>query len=535
MKSTSPSPVNAVNQLWWLETGVIFLLCYLKAGWPPPDANEAHYLAKARHYWDAGWCADDFFLNSADAHVTFYWTFGWFAALVSLPTAAWVGRLITWLLMAWSWQRLSFAIAPIRYAAILSGGLMIVLSTVGHMAGEWIIGGVEAKGFAFVLLFLGLEQLVRGRWWAVWVLLGASAALHVLVGGWSVVAAGFAWLLAGKERPSFVAMLPSLAIGFSLSLLGLLPVLLLNRGVDPAITREANLIYVFERLPHHLVVNQFDRLLIARHVGLMVLFALMARYVKQIDAQPGVQRLAGFVYGAMVIAGVGVVIDQSTLYLPNLAATLLRFYWYRLSDALVPCGVALLVPLVLWQLAKSRPQLAMAGVLAATVGIVGPIAAWNLERQQHFLPGSILQAWQQQRQSVAWEDAVADFADWRNACVWIQEHTPSDAIFLTPRGQQTFKWYASRAEVVAVKDIPQDARGIVEWRERISTVFIPPVSELGFAVLTDDQITTLANQYQASYVIMETHKRSRPTRFTKVYPTDGEANESYAVLKITQP
>lgn len=66
-------------------------------------------------------------------------------------------------------------------------------------------------------------------------------------------------------------------------------------------------------------------------------------------------------------------------------------------------------------------------------------------------------------------------------------------------------------------------------------MFIPPVSELGFAVLTDDQIATLANQYQASYVIMETHKRSRPTRFTKVYPTDGEANESYAVLKITPP
>lgn len=136
MKSTSPLPANAVNQLWWLETGVIFLLCYLKAGWPPPDANEAHYLAKARHYWDAGWCADDFFLNSANAHVTFYWTFGWFAALGQSSDGC-LGRssnhlAADGLVVATA----EFRHRSIRYAAILSGGLMIVLSTVGHMAGK---------------------------------------------------------------------------------------------------------------------------------------------------------------------------------------------------------------------------------------------------------------------------------------------------------------------------------------------------------------------------------------------------------------
>ncbi len=532
MKSTSSPTSPDGNQLWWLETAVIWLLCYLKAGWPAPDVNEAHYLAKARHYWDAGWCPADFFLNSADAHVTFYWTFGWFAALVSLPTAAWVGRMLTWLLMAWSWQRLSFAITPIRYAAILSGGLMIVLSTIGHAAGEWIIGGVEAKGFAFVLVFLGLEQLVRGRWSVVWMLFGGAAALHVLVGGWSVVAAGVAWLWAGRERPSLLAMLPALGAGFALSLLGLLPVLLLNWGVDPAITREANLIYVFERLPHHLVVNQFDHLLIARHVALIGCFIGMARYLQVFGDAPGVQRLAGYVYGAVAIAVVGVMIDQCTLYYPDIAASLLRFYWYRLSDAMVPCGVALLIPLVLHRLSASQPRAALAGVMGACLFVVAPIAMWNIDRQQHFLPGAAVQAWQQQRQTTSWADAEADSIDWQNACRWIEQNTPTDAIFLTPRAHQTFKWYASRAEVVAVKDIPQDARGIVQWRERLSTVFVPPVSEFGYAVLTDEQLIALANQYGARYVIFETHKRSRPTQLQQVYPTRDESNASYAVYKI---
>ena len=42
-----------------LEIGLIFLLFFLYAGWLPPDVNEAHYLAKAKHYWQPQWCAGD--------------------------------------------------------------------------------------------------------------------------------------------------------------------------------------------------------------------------------------------------------------------------------------------------------------------------------------------------------------------------------------------------------------------------------------------------------------------------------------------
>ena len=59
-----------------------------------------------------------------------------------------------------------------------------------QMAGEWVVGGVEAKGIAYVLVFLGLDSLVRDRWNRALLLFGAAAAFHVLVGGWTAVAAG---------------------------------------------------------------------------------------------------------------------------------------------------------------------------------------------------------------------------------------------------------------------------------------------------------------------------------------------------------
>ncbi len=66
-----------------LEIALIFLVLFIEGAWPAPEANEPHYLSKARHYWDASWCAGDFFCNSADAHQVFYWTFGWLTQWLS--------------------------------------------------------------------------------------------------------------------------------------------------------------------------------------------------------------------------------------------------------------------------------------------------------------------------------------------------------------------------------------------------------------------------------------------------------------------
>ena len=70
------------------EIMLIFLLFFLYAGWPPPDVNEAHYVAKAKHYWQPDWCPTDHFLASADAHLVFYWTFGWLTRLAPLASVA---------------------------------------------------------------------------------------------------------------------------------------------------------------------------------------------------------------------------------------------------------------------------------------------------------------------------------------------------------------------------------------------------------------------------------------------------------------
>ncbi|MBI2477859.1 MAG: hypothetical protein HYV60_04205 [Planctomycetia bacterium] len=437
-----------------LEILLIFVLFFVLAGGAAPDVNEAHYLSKAKHYWNPEWCRDDLFLQSADAHLVFYWTFGWLTRFLSLNAVAWIGRCLTWFLLAWSWRRLSAAVIPGSLWSLLTAALFAMLLRCSHLAGEWMIGGVEAKGFAFVFLFLGLEALIQNRWAKVWILFGAASAFHVLVGGWSVVAALMAWLLSPTDRPKLVKMLPALALGGGIALTGLLPGMMLTAGVDADTVNAANEIYVQERLAHHLLFHRifsqpitldftylgvaprtlpFSHLYFLRHLAAVLVGVGLWRFVRP---NGGAARLYYFAAGAIVIAGIGIVIDQATMYHEALSAKLMRYYWFRLSDAIVPLSVALLSAQAIQLLKHSRPVAAQWALAACIVLVTLNTSDLFLRRMYDPKPAAIVQA---QPTDMSKEQADRCYQDWLNTCDWIATHTPEDAIFLTPRNQQTFK------------------------------------------------------------------------------------------------
>jgi len=177
-----------------IEIALIFAVFFIQGAWPVPDVNETYYLGKAIHFWNHDWLRGDFFMESADSHQVFDFTFGWLSLWLRPTALAWTGRVLTWLLLAWAWRRLSVAVVPRRWCSVLTAALFVCLMDRCQMAGEWVVGGVEAKGFSYFFAFLGLESLIRNRWNRALVLFGAAAAFHVLVGGWCAVAAGIAWL-----------------------------------------------------------------------------------------------------------------------------------------------------------------------------------------------------------------------------------------------------------------------------------------------------------------------------------------------------
>ena len=539
-KPNDLTPPAAGGWRWALvEVGFICVMFFIFAGSPPPDVGEAHYLAKARHYWNPVWCRGDMFLESKDAHGVFYWTFGWVTRFASLPAAAWIGRSATWLLLAIAWQRLSAAVAPQRLMSILTAGLMLLFLSRLHMAGEWIVGGVEAKGFSYAFVLLALEAAVRKRWPLAFLLAGGATAFHVLVGGWTGVALGIAWLLLGRSQVPLVKLAPALAGSLALAAIGIVPALALSYGVDAATAAEANRIYVFERLDHHLVFHRFERWHCMRHGALAAVWVFLAW--RTCCADSPLTNLHALVLGSALIALGGIAIDQLAVAYGNvqglsksevqmLSAPLLKYYWFRLSDAMLPIGVALCIGD--WLAGPLRRQSAASSLaLAAAMFAVGAnLAAIGYLRSQHRLPGSFLQPRPGAKEAAF--PTREQFDDWRRVCQWAADNTPADAKFLTPRRQQTFKWYAGRAEVATWKDVPQDAAAIVAWRRTLAEVFPRGSGDADLAFHSDAELVNIAHRHRVQFILIDLARSRRPIGLPQAYPELPGENRAYAIYRV---
>jgi len=570
-------------QRGWVDFAALIVALFVLDAWPTPGINEAHYLLKAKHFWRPDFLPHDFFLASRDAHVGFFWLVGWLTLVLPLWAAAWVGRLAGWSLLAWGWMRLCRAYltgdaSPRRRRRIV--GIPLVagigffsLTLQCHMAGEWVLGGVEGKVFAFGLVFLALAAVAENRWNRAWIGIGAASLMHVLVGGWSAVALGFAWLAANafarvrlKERPKPsmapplpLRMLPGLVIGAALAALAVIPALWLNHGVEEAVARDAAETYVYFRLPHHLTLSGFPLHRIVRFaglfVGLLVAYALVPAAARQ-------WRVRAFIFGSLLIAGAGAIIEAATWGRPEVAAPLLRFYWYRLSDIIVPLGVALETAALLRTAPVLRPKWAPVVATVVMLATAGLFAASLWNRNQAWYADSYFPR------------ARTRHERWVLANRWIAENTPPGATFLTPWRQQTFKWYSGRAEVFNFKDVPQDAAGVVAWRRRFDDIFLRDADDLrrarlrrrqdleaeaeeagagatlihpedlvvsrwrrSLAEIDTQDMRRLARKYGFEYVVFDRrfirHQRPRSVKsLKKVYPVFPAVNEYYAVYQV---
>ncbi len=540
---------------WLFEVAVITALFAAAGSWPVPDTNEPHYLTKARHAADPAWCADDFFLSTGDAHVVFFRLVGPLAAVRPLDEVAWIGRLTGWLLLAIGMRQVAATILD-RGAGcgwrgslwhVLAAAVFSLLVRVTPASGEWVIGGFESKVFAWAGVLLASAAVAAGRFGWAWFACGGATAVHPVVGGWgfAAVACVAIWRLfigvgrgiRGEPPPAdepggtgqLLRALVGLMAGGALAAVGVVPALLLGNGVDPAVAAEAARIQVVERLPHHLLPERFQQMQVVAHllaVGLLV----VAWAAGQPSRRTG--RLVGMAAASLAISSTGLVIAACRQVAPAVADQLLRFYWFRAADGLVPLVAAVLV--VDWLRwgpkpdAARSPQRTAAVVAAVTMLVVA--VGWDLAMQRDHWPRG-------EEPVDCRADRHVDAAAWQDVCGWIAENTSDDAVFLTPRGAATFTWWTSRAEVVSWKNMPQDPESVVAWRERIFDLFSPEGNaslkglERSTAALGEERVREVAERYGADHIVVP----------QKLIESLGEplpnaeklhANDGYAVYRL---
>jgi len=483
---------------------VITAIFAAAGAWPVPDVNESVYLTKARHAGDPSWIAGDFFLETKDAHGIFFVVLGPLAAALPLEATAWIGRVVGWLALAIGFQYLAVATvvdpswSPRRraWAACAAAAIFSLALRQTHAAGEWVIGGCEAKVFAWAFVLGGLGELVRGRFAAAWCLCGAATAFHPIVGGWAMTAVTAVRLLTPWPSSALSARvkIALVATGILFAALGVAPALLMNAGVDTATRHLAARIYVVDRLPHHLLIQAFATGFVARHVLAACVWWLLARMAAPNEAR---HRLAAFTLIALGMSLVGAAISLTAPWTGSVAYELLRFYWFRLADVAVPLAVAIFAAAVLADDAVCSRLLPLAPGLVRTAATLLLLADLAVESRHWPLPGCTV---------TPRADSKVDAAAWADICEWVRDNTSPDACFLTPRGAATLGWRTGRREVVSWKNSPQDAEALVAWHTRITDCFSRTGStsdlERSTATLGESRLKEVAKRYGATHVIV---------------------------------
>lgn len=439
---------------------------------PIPGTNEPHYLCKAKHYWNPQWCAGDFFLESSNAHSVFYQIVGALTQWLSLHDTALFGRLAGFLLLAIGWFRLFRVLTPGLWSPLISAWTYLGITAIGNFSGEWIIGGIESKVFAYGFLFLSLANAGEQRWNRAAIYAGLTISWHPVVGVWALLCSVFSLLclwLTQKKSPTRISLreavpkaIPASGLLILCALPGLIPAVNLLLHSDSRDNFAANYIQVFYRIKHHLDPMDFHTFGYLLYAGLLGLWFFLRRKQNTAFANRFFQC---FILGTIGLACIGFLLGagpRPASEMPYYAfrMSLLKFYPFRLFDALLPLAVTMaLVNSVSQQFfetgktgeksssASLSPRKAVVAVLSLSIFTAVLYSAWITPPIHKMSPA--------QRQ------------DWIDACQWIQQNTRETTLFLTPSGESDFKWFAQRPEYVTVKDCPQDAPGVVEWNRRL--------------------------------------------------------------------
>lgn len=569
----------AVFAMDWL---LVFCIFSLYAGSITPDVNESHYWVKAKHFWTPDFASRDLFVQSKDAHWFFFGTIGFLTDFLSLPVATWLGRISGWAALGFGWCLFVRRFSSFGLAGGGTCAAWIAAMHWGHLSGEWVVGGSEAKVFAYAAALIGLSCfLERAIGWG-WVWMGVASAFHVLTGAWLVVASLI--ILAvdvllkrlGKNESetrnhiglvssqpslmgsgnalglmfgSVVGSVVGLVIGGAISLLGLLPAIKLNQGASLAEQEHGAIIYVFQRLPHHLVPSQFapDRWLafsVLLVVTVIVMWLVRRTYAKLFldvflknsevnigtDHALAIKRfgqydvLIRFALVFSLISLIGVILDFSLSgWATNWSASVLRYYWFRWNDVIWP---TVLIASLLLVIEKTSPWRWGVRYLASGILIASGFLVVGSEYIKNY-NDSISPA-DQAALLLRGESRVARVQihqDWLDICSFIRTNTPEDSLFLTPRFQQTFKWNAARAEVVCWKDSPQDALGLIEWESRMLAVF--PSDENGYGMpWSDSLLSKLQKDYDFDYVLIDRRIQKTPPVMEFIH-----SNSTYALFR----
>ena len=477
----------------FLIWGILCLNLYLQNHW-----NEADVLPLARQFFDRSWLPADWYLNlRPDYRILFDWMAGFFLSKFGFQTVSLFGSLCEYFCFAIA---LDFFYRTIQLKLpYCLAALLLFLSHQSLVAGEWMVGGLETKAFAYIFVLLSISFSIRKQPLPAFFCAGAGFSFHPLIGFYSFFCLYLGLICVTTSKQEIFRTFKHVWIFFVSGIVGLYSVFQQMSLSIADRAEQAWKIYVQIRLPHHLypavwIGDDWKWILLGSALFLVAVFIF--------NPLRGKVFLPAYTLGSICLFLAGLCI----YWIGNISW--LRFYWFRLADVMVPFMMPLILfgylsHLELKQAGKNETLHALENKLSAApkyssaiililvvlISLVNFVGTVQINKTQQ----------------------LAD-QDEMSMLTWISTNTPRDSVFLADPMLSDFYLVAQRSTFCSYKHLPSYADEILIWFDRLTACNggqsitengIALMSELqtNFYNLSEDQIDALARKYQLSYFL----------------------------------
>jgi hypothetical protein len=437
-----------IGAVAWRRFGVFavvfaFLACLSARGVLTP--NEDDVLAVAKQAVVPDWLPADWYLSLPSGYrVAFNFTFGWLLAVLPFPTAAMVGRFVTFALFAGACQSL---VRTLRLtSACACAGILVFVSHQSIVAGEWIVGGFEAKAVAYPLVLFGLSAALRRRFVVASALLGLATTFHVLVGAYAAICVCLAIAVVDRASVGRCELMRAVATYLVASAAGVVAALH-ELGAPAALNERAAWVMVHFRHPHHLLPSYWlaHGSLLRISATFLACLAGLAVAARAWPTREG-RGFAVFAVSTAAFFAIGLLAAAAG------SDRALKFFLFRLPDTAVPFGCTLL----------GGGALALAAERWVTLRFREPVHV-----------GLLALAWAVAHSPPRHRPSPRERA-YEEATTWIRANTPRDSVFLIDPTIEDFYARGERAQFVSFKHVPLgEPTAIVEWYRRLEALREP--------------------------------------------------------------
>ncbi|MEP1094433.1 MAG: DUF6798 domain-containing protein [Cyclobacteriaceae bacterium] len=461
---------------------------------PMIDYNEMAYIPHGYWLYSSSWLENDWSLAYSTLHLyPFGYLSGFFVQQFGFIPTIFVGRIVSYIFFSYSFLKLTKAFELDFSFTVACLTVFLLYFSEGMYAGEWIVGGLETKVFAYSLVLLSIAAILRDTVGSSFLYAGVALSLHPLVGGYHILCLANVLLYkVFRHQMSFKTILKKsylFLIGGFWGIAGILIHLFEQNDVE--LSRQAWDILVQVRVPFHNLPKLYSQALF-----FPMLFSIFNGVMLFFSKKLQVRELSVYILTTVFISGLGILIylfgDQ----------TLLRFYFFRFGDSMQPLlTLAVLSTVIssLWSsLSKKVGQkkivenMLVTATLAVVLSLFLVKNSANLRslRDNSFTSEEISKA------------SSMDF----ELMKWIKKETNKNAVFIAPVSMETFFMDAQRSLFVSWKLAPYEVERIVEWYRRIlllnkgEDLFaknIDPKRELekNYSRLTENEILKIQRLY----------------------------------------